>query len=153
MEGRRDGGTEGRADRRTDGRTDGRRDGRRDGRMDGRTDGRTDGPRLLVADYCLLACPLLTRGELMLITTFPRSCPLVRARICNDASEKLAPRSRSFREVFAKFREVLVNLSMFSDVFEHVQIRSDAFGCNRMHFGALGCVRTLPETFAFFRFF
>ena len=27
---------------------------------------------------------------------------------------------------------------------------SDAFGCNRIHFGALGCVQTLPEKFGFF---
>ena len=31
-------------------------------------------------------------------------------------------------------------------------MRSDVFGCNRMHFGALGSVPTLLEIFGFFRF-
>ena len=30
-------------------------------------------------------------------------------------------------------------------------MRSDVFGCNRMHFGALGSVPTLLEIFGFFR--
>ena len=38
-------------------------------------------------------------------------------------------------------------------MFGPVRMRSDAFGCNRIHFGALGCVRTLPEIFGFFGFF
>ena len=31
-------------------------------------------------------------------------------------------------------------------------MRSDVFGCNRMHFGALGSVPTLLEFFGLFRF-
>ena len=31
-------------------------------------------------------------------------------------------------------------------------MRSDVFGCNRMHFGALGSVPTLVEFFGCFRF-
>ena len=46
-----------------------------------------------------------------------------------------------------------MDFSTFSEVFERVWTRSDAFGCNRMHFGTLGCVRTLPEKFGFFRKF
>ena len=34
-----------------------------------------------------------------------------------------------------------------------VRIRSDAFGCSRMHLSAFGCVRKLPEIFGFFRVF
>ena len=52
-----------------------------------------------------------------------------------------------------KFHKVFVDFSTFSDVFERVRTRSDAFGRNRMHFGALGCVRTLAEKFKFFRKF
>ena len=39
------------------------------------------------------------------------------------------------------------------DAFGPVRMRSDVFGCNRMHFGASGSVSTLPEIFGFFRFF
>ena len=35
-------------------------------------------------------------------------------------------------------------------MFGPVRMCSDAFGCNRIHFGALGCVQTLPEKFGFF---
>ena len=42
---------------------------------------------------------------------------------------------------------------MFLKVVGHVRTCSDAFGCNRMHFGALGRIRALPEIFVFFGFF
>ena len=42
---------------------------------------------------------------------------------------------------------------MFSDAFGPIWMRLDVFGCNRMHFGALGSVATLLEIFGIFRFF
>ena len=51
----------------------------------------------------------------------------------NDESEKLAPRSRSFREVFVKF-------FWFSDVFESFRTCLDLFGYVRMRSDAAGCI-------------
>ena len=68
--------------------------------------------------------------------------------IPNAMSEKLALRSRSFLAIFHVFGQ----FSKFSEAFGPVRMRSDVFGCNRMHFGALGSVPTLLEIFGFFQF-
>ena len=70
--------------------------------------------------------------------------------VCSNAidaaSEKLAPHSRSFREVF-------VNFSVFSDSFGPVRMRSDAFGCVRMRLDAFRYVGTRLDTFGKFWIF
>ena len=55
-------------------------------------------------------------------------------------SEKLAPRSRSFREVFVQF-------VAFSDVFGSFRTRLDLFGCVRMCSDAIGCISVRWEAF------
>ena len=44
-----------------------------------------------------------------------------------------------------KFLDVFGSLDLFGSVLK----RSDAFGCNRMRFGAFGFVWTIPEIFGF----
>ena len=64
----------------------------------------------------------------------------------NAGSGKLAPRSRSFREVF-------VNFLWFSYVFESFRACSDLFGCIRMRSDAFRCVRMHSDTSGNFRMF
>ena len=66
-----------------------------------------------------------------------------RCRCTNATSEKLAPRSRSFREVFVQF-------FTFSDVFESFRMRLDLFGCVRMWSDAIGCISVRWEAFRHF---
>ena len=67
----------------------------------------------------------------------------------NATSEKLAPRSRGFREVFVQF-------ITFSDFFESFQKRVELFGCVRMCSDAVDafrCVGKRSDTYETFPIF
>ena len=94
---------------------------------------------MFAKEQCIKGTAVFFAEVFQQITLFPS----------NATSEKLAPRSRSFRAIF----HVSGRFGKFSDAFGPVRMHSDVIGWNRMHFGALESVSTLLLIFSFFRIF